>query len=104
MKYVLDCSVYFCNSSGGLVILHSSDISSDDLNELNVVFDSFDGTLYTDDQYIPEKPCIKYSVLIGYNYEKEIFHIMKEKYYLLDLKEFKQDFWNISNKLKSYTC
>ena len=21
-----------------------------------------------------------------------------------DLKDFKQDFWNISNKLKSYTC
>lgn len=103
-KYILDCSVYFCDSLGRLVVLHSSDTYSNDLSKLNEMFDKFEGTFYTDDEYIPNKPCIKYSVIIGYNDEKENLHILKEKYYLLDLKDFKQDFWNISNKLKSYTC
>ena len=102
MKYLLNCSVYSYIKHDGCSVLFSSEIESDDLAYLEDLLDSFSGMIHLNGEFTPKKPCIKYSVIIGYNDEKENLHIIKEKYVLFDLRTQCTDFWDLANKLKTY--
>ena len=66
------------------------------------MIDEFSGQVYNGCEFSPKKLCIKYSVRIGYNNEKESLHILVEKYKLLNLHDFYKDFCNIADKLHLY--
>lgn len=101
-KYALNCSIYYYTLKDGCHVLYSSETYSDDLDELECLIDEFSGTVHTDSEYDPSNPCIKFSAFIGYIDEKENLCIIKEKYKLLDLKDYYHDFWLIAEKLPNY--
>ena len=66
------------------------------------MLDSFLGAIHINSEFNSKEPCIKFSSIIGYDYEKENINIMKEKYVLFDLRTQCLDLWNLANKLKTY--
>lgn len=102
VEYVLNCSIYYYSKNDGCSVLYSSETFSNGKESLEHLIDEFSGQVYYDDEFTPKKPCIKYSVIIGYNDEKENLHIIKEKYVLFDLRTQCSDFWNLASKLKTY--
>ena len=102
IEYVLNCSIYYYSLKDGCSVLYSSEINSSDRQSLDDLIDEFSGVTYTDGEYNPKEPCIKFSAIIGYNDKDENFHILKEKYKLLSLHDCFDDFWNLANKLQLY--
>ena len=102
IEYVLNCSIYYYSKDDGCSVLYSSETFSNDKESLEHLIGEFSGEVYYGGEFTPKKPCIKYSVIIGYNDEKENLHILVEKYKLLNLHDFYKDFWNIADKLHLY--
>ena len=101
-EYLLNCSIYYYSKTDGCHVLFSSETHSYDLNELENLIDQFSGTRYTDGEYEPTEPCIKFSAIIGYNDENERLCITVERYSLINLRVFNQSFWDVADKLKTY--
>lgn len=99
-RYLLNCSVIFCGIDGLETDLYASDKDSDNIEELEELFNGLSGTL-TLGEFRPDIPCIKYSVVIADTANNDTV-ILKEKYHIIILQDFHHDFWKLSTTLKEY--
>lgn len=98
-KYYLTCTVYFSNQEDGLTLLYSSEIYTNDINQVQKIYDSFNWTEVQDEEYISDVPRIKYAITIFATDKKDDLVFLKEKYFLLNLQDFNSEFWSVFNGL-----
>lgn len=99
-RYLLNCCVSFCGIDGLGTDLYASDKGSDNIDELEELFNQVSGT-FTISEYKPDFPCLKYSIVIADTANNDTV-ILKEKYYIIQLQEFHDDFWKLATTLKEY--
>ena len=96
-RYHLDTSIFYYSELGCL-LLTCADLVSERKEELEKLMDELPGEYYYG-EYTPTKPCVKYSVaLLKFENGNDASGIIKEKYYILDLKDFNPQFWSLFNK------
>ena len=102
IEYLLNCSIYYYSKTDGCHVLFSSEKHSSNLKELENLIGQFNGIEYTNGEYEPIEPCIKFSASICYIDQDEGLQIITERYSLINLKDYNSGFWNIADKLTTY--
>ena len=103
-KYLLNCCIYCYTEDNRCYALYNTELMSENIEEVEKLFDEFSGEIYENGEYIPNRACIKYSVVLAELDEKEDVHILQEKYQIIDLHEYFNNFWKLSSKLNLCEC
>ena len=97
-KYVLSLSIsYFCDGCES-ENLKTVEYSSNELSELEELFDSVSGDVYTEEVQL-EDDLIKYAVTLYQEVDDEL-EFIKEKVMTLNLKDHFADFWKLFSKVE----
>ncbi len=95
--YYLNCTIFDWSADNVRLPLYSSDIKSYNLEFLESLYYQVQAPEVIGKEFEPHIECIKFSVAILVSKNDDMI-VLKEKYFILDLRNFFTDFWNLIKK------
>lgn len=98
--YYLNCTIFDWSADNMRLPLYSSDIKSNDLAYLESLYSQINANEVIGKEYEPNFECIKFSIAILVSKNDGVI-ILKEKYFILNLKKYYPEFWKLFESLKN---
>ena len=92
--YYLNCTIFDWSADNMRLPLYSSEIKNTDLTYLENLYNQVNAPEVIGKEFEPHIECFKFSIAIFTSKNDDVI-ILKEKYFILDLKKHFPEFWKL---------